>query len=173
VQPIELIEPGGSQALCGSCASKHSASRRPSTGGWTYIAAKTLESVANELADREAIRALPQRYCDCLWRGDVTRVVDLFAEEGRFTVSGGGRDLSARGHTELLKTYASDLSSIKPRPYIHNHAIESKGNGQARGRCYVEVQNAADNMNLLGMGYYNDGYVKLGDEWKLDRVRSA
>ena len=41
-----------------------------------------------------------------------------------------------------------------------------KGNGRASGRCYVEVRNAADNMNLLGTGYYNDEYVKVGDEWK-------
>ncbi|MBV8055242.1 MAG: nuclear transport factor 2 family protein [Deltaproteobacteria bacterium] len=130
------------------------------------MAAKTLESIVNELADREAIRELPQRYCDGVWRGDVAGVVALFAEDGSFTVSGGGRDRSVHGRSELLKTYGSDLSSIKPRPYIHNHVIELKGNGRASGRCYVEVRNAADNMNLLGTGYYNDEYVKIGDEWK-------
>jgi len=55
---------------------------------------------------------------------------------------------------------------VTPRPYIHNHVIELKGNGRASGRCYVEVRNAADNMNLLGTGYYNDEYVKVGDEWR-------
>jgi hypothetical protein len=130
------------------------------------MAARTLESIVNELADREAIRALPQRYCDCVWRGDAAAVVDLFTEDGSFTVSGGRRERSARGRSELLKTYESDLSSIKPRPYIHNHVIELKGNGRASGRCYLEVRNAADNMNLMGTGYYNDEYVKVGDEWK-------
>jgi hypothetical protein len=128
--------------------------------------ARTVESIVNELADREAIRALPQRYCDCVWRGDAAGVVDLFAADGSFTVSGGGRDRSVQGRAELLKTYSSDLSSIRPRPYIHNHVIELKGNARASGRCYVEVRNAADNMNLLGTGYYNDEYVKVGDEWK-------
>jgi SnoaL-like protein len=130
------------------------------------MAAKTVESMVNELADREAIRALPQRYCDCVWRSDAAGVVALFAEDGSFTVSGGSRDRSVHGRDELLKTYSSDLSSIKPRPYIHNHVIELKGGGRASGRCYVEVRNAADNMNLLGTGYYNDEYVKVGDEWK-------
>jgi hypothetical protein len=130
------------------------------------MAAKTLESIVHELADREAIRALPQRYCDGVWRGDATAVVELFAENGSFTVSGGGRDRSVRGRSELLKTYGADLASIKPRPYIHNHVIELQSGGRARGRCYVEVRNAADNMNLLGTGYYNDEYVKVGDEWK-------
>jgi hypothetical protein len=130
------------------------------------MATKSLESIVNELADREAIRALPQRYCDCVWRGDAAGVVDLFAEDGSFTVSGGGRDRSVSGRANLLKTYGTDLSSIKPRPYIHNHVIELKGNGRAGGRCYVEVRNAANNMNMLGTGYYNDEYVKVGDEWK-------
>jgi len=129
------------------------------------MAAKTLETIVNELADREAIRALPQRYCDCVWRGDVAGVVDLFAEDGSFSISGGGRKRRAHGRSELLKTYGSDLSTIKPRPYIHNHVIELKGN-RASGRCYLEVRNAADNMSLMGTGYYNDEYVKVGEEWK-------
>jgi hypothetical protein len=130
------------------------------------MAQKNLEAMVAELADREAIRALPQRYCDCVWRGDAAGVVDLFADDGAFIVSGGGRDRSVRGRAELLKTYSSDLSSIKPRPYIHNHVIEFSGDRRASGRCYVEVRNAADNMNLLGTGYYNDEYVKVGDQWK-------
>jgi len=130
------------------------------------MAAKTLEVIVQELADREAIRALPQRYCDGVWRGDAAAVVDLFADDGSFAVTGGGRDRSVRGRSELLKTYGADLTAIKPRPYIHNHVIEFKGDGRASGRCYVEVRNAADNMNLLGTGYYNDEYVKIGDEWK-------
>jgi hypothetical protein len=130
------------------------------------MATKTLEAIVNELTDREAIHALPQRYCDCVWRGDVAGIVDLFAEDGSFTVSGGGRDRAAHGRSELLKTYGSDLSSIKPRPYIHNHVIELKGNRRASGRCYLEVRNAADNMSLFGTGYYDDEYVKVGEEWK-------
>jgi hypothetical protein len=130
------------------------------------MAARTLESLVAELCDREAIRALPQRYCDCVWRGDVAGIVDLFAEDGSFIVSGGGRDRSVSGRANLLKAYGSDLSSIQPRPYIHNHVIELKGNGRASGRCYVEVRDAAHDMNMLGTGYYNDDYIKVGDEWK-------
>ena len=33
--------------------------------------AKSIEQIAAELADREAIRELPLKYCDCVWRGDV------------------------------------------------------------------------------------------------------
>src|SRR5712692_8712622 len=72
--------------------------------------AKSVEQTVAELADRDAIRELPQRYCDCVWRGDIAGVVDLFTDDGAFIVSGGGRDRSARGRTELLKTYGTDLT---------------------------------------------------------------
>ncbi len=136
------------------------------------MAAKSLEQAIAELQDREAIRALPQRYCDCVWRGDVQGVVNLFAEDGTFSVKGAGRDRSVTGRANLHKTYEHDLNSIKPRPYIHNHVIEFQGPGRAIGRCYVEVRDADKNFGLLGTGYYNDEYVKVGDEWKF-KVRDA
>jgi hypothetical protein len=37
--------------------------------------AKSLEQTVTELADREQIRELPQRYCDCVWQGDVGGLV--------------------------------------------------------------------------------------------------
>ena len=98
------------------------------------MAARNLETIVNELADREAIRALPQRYCDSVWRGDVAGVVDLFTEDGSFTVSGSSRDRAAHGRSELRKTYRSDFSSITPRRYIHNHVIELKDKGRGADR---------------------------------------
>jgi hypothetical protein len=83
------------------------------------MAAKTLEHLVADLADREAIRELPQRYCDCVWRGDVAGIVNLYAEDGTFAIAGGGRDRTVTGRGNLLKTYGEDLSSLKPRPYIH------------------------------------------------------
>jgi SnoaL-like protein len=107
-----------------------------------------------------------------VWRGDVAGIVNLYAEDGTFAIAGGGRDRTVTGRGNLLKTYGEDLSSLKPRPYIHNHVIELKGNGRASGRCYVEVRDAAKSMDLLGTGYYNDEYVRVGDEWKF-QSRSA
>jgi hypothetical protein len=141
------------------------------TGGKIDMAT-TLEHLVAGLADREAIRELPHRYCDCVWRGDVEGIVNLYAEDGTFAIAGGGRDRTITGRANLLKAYGEDLTTIKPRPYIHNHVIELKGNGRASGRCYVEVRDAAKNMELLGTGYYNDEYVKVGDEWKF-QSRSA
>jgi SnoaL-like domain len=136
------------------------------------MATKSLENSIIELADREAIRELPQRYCDCVWRGDVAGIINLYAENGTFAVKGAGRDRAVTGRADLTKAYEHDLTSIKPRPYIHNHVIELKGNGRASGRCYVEVRDASKNWEMLGTGYYNDEYVKVGDEWKF-QSRSA
>lgn len=134
--------------------------------------AKSLEQIVIELADREAIRALPVRYCDCVWRGDIEGIVNLFTEDGVFTMVGSkGAENSNRGRAELLKTYKEGLSSLTPRPYIHNHVIELHDNGRATGRCYVELRDASHNMSWLGTGFYNDEYVKADGEWKFKSRR--
>jgi hypothetical protein len=132
---------------------------------------KTTEQIVSELADRDAIRELPQRYCDCVWRDDVEGIVNLFADDGVFTVAGSNREITNRGRVELLKTYKAGVE-LSPRPYIHNHVIELTGPSRATGRCYVELRDASDNLNWLGTGYYNDEYVKVGDTWKFQSRRA-
>src|SRR6202007_1544106 len=100
--------------------------------------AKPLEQIVEELADREAIRELPIKYCDCVWRNDVAGIVGLFAGDGAFITKGRKVETRAQGHDALLKLYGSlTTGDMTPRPYIHNHVIELKGGEQASGRCYV------------------------------------
>jgi hypothetical protein len=133
--------------------------------------AKNVDQLAAELADREAIRELPQRYCDCVWRGDVEGIVNLFSDDGEFTIIGNKRENKTVGRANLLRSYGEGLANLTPRPYIHNHVIELKGNGHASGRCYVELRNASDNMAWLGTGFYHDEYLKVGDQWKFKSRR--
>lgn len=133
--------------------------------------AKSIEQAVAELADREAIRELPQRYCDCVWRGDVDGIVDLFAENGVFTIIGRKNETTAAGRAELLKSYREGLASLSPRPYIHNHVVELKDGGRASGRCYVELRSASDEMKWIGTGFYHDEYVKDGAKWKFQSRR--
>jgi hypothetical protein len=133
--------------------------------------AKSVEQTITELADRDAIRELPQRYCDCVWRGDVNGLVNLFAEDGVFTIVGKKRENTTSGRANLLKSYQEGLASLTPRPYIHNHVIDLKGNGRASGRCYVELRDASNKMAWLGTGYYEDEYVKAGEQWKFQARR--
>jgi len=133
--------------------------------------AKSLEQIVNELADREAIRALPPRYCDCVWQGDVAGLVNLFTEDGTFATVGARGENSSTGRANLTKTYTEALAARTPRPYIHNHVVELKGDGQASGRCYAEIRNASKGMSWTGTGFYHDEYVKVGDEWKFKSRR--
>jgi hypothetical protein len=129
--------------------------------------AKSIEQIVSELADRDAIRELPIKYCDCVWRNDVAGIVDLFANDGAFITKGRKREHRAQGRDALLKLYGSLTSGdVTPRPYIHNHVVELKGSGQASGRCYVEIRDAKKNFQWGGSGFYEDEYVKLGDGWK-------
>ncbi len=134
--------------------------------------AKTTEQIVTELADREAIRELPQRYCDCVWRGDVDGLVELFADDGSFTIVANGKEHTNQGLAALQKTYKAGLATLTPRPYIHNHVIELTDGGRASGRCYVELRDASNNLSWLGTGFYNDEYVKVGDTWKFQSRRA-
>src|SRR5216684_4480566 len=129
--------------------------------------AKSVEQTVAELADRDAIRELPQRYCDCVWRGDIAGLVDLFTDDGAFIVVGRKRENKTAGRAELLRVYSTlTAGDVLPRPYIHNHVVDLKGGGRAAGRCYVELRNAKKNFEWTGTGFYEDEYAKAGDQWK-------
>jgi len=127
---------------------------------------KTVEETLAELVDREEIRDLPVRYCDCVWRGDVAGIVDLFSADGEFIVKTPESESVNKGREALIKKYTEDLGKLEPRPYIHNHVVELGYYGRATGRCYVELRTAARNMEWFGTGHYLDEYVKVGDHWK-------
>ena len=127
---------------------------------------KTVEETLAELVDREEIRDLPVRYCDCVWRGDVAGIVELFSADGEFIVKTLESESVNKGREALIKKYTEDLGRLLPRPYIHNHVVELGYYGRATGRCYVELRTAAHNMEWFGTGHYLDEYVKVGDHWK-------
>lgn len=124
------------------------------------------ERALRELLDREAIRDLPLRYCDCVWRDDVDGIVDLFTEDGAFIIKlSDGGESSAKGREHLHKFYSGGLD-MQPRPYIHNHVIDLVDAERATGRCYLDLRSAKNEMAWLGAGYYNDEYQKVAGRWK-------
>lgn len=127
---------------------------------------KSTEELVHELADREAIRDLPVRYCDCVWQNDLKTMVELFAEDGFFVVKGRERDATTKGRAELRKMYEQALAEATPRPYIHNHVVNLTGKTSANGRCYVELRSFSKNFEWIGTGFYDDDYIKVGDQWK-------
>ena len=127
---------------------------------------KTIDELVIELADREAIRELPVRYCDCVWQNDLETMVELFVEDGTFVIKGREREATTKGRAELRRMYEQALSETSPRPYIHNHVVNLQSRTRATGRCYVELRSAAREMEWIGTGFYDDEYTKVGDQWK-------
>ncbi len=128
--------------------------------------AKSIDQIVTELADREAIRELPVRYCDFVWRNDIEGIVGLFTDDASFSIAARDSEITTTGRANLHKMYKDALATVTPRPYIHNHVVELKGGGRATGRCYVELRDASNDMNWIGTGYYHDDYAKVGDQWK-------
>jgi ketosteroid isomerase-like protein len=127
---------------------------------------KTSDEMLTELSDREAIRDLPVRYCDCVWQGTLEAMLDLFAKDAVFITKGRQREAVSRGRDELRKMYQKALGDFTPRPYIHNHVVDLKGKTSATGRCYVELRSASRQMEWIGTGFYDDEYVREDGHWK-------
>lgn len=120
-----------------------------------------------DLLAREAIRDLPVRYCDCVWRDDVAGIVDLFSANGEFTIILNGTETTVKG-TKALKDFYLGGLDMKPRPYIHNHVVDLIDATNASGRCYLDLRCATTNMDWLGAGYYEDKYIIEDGRWKFD-----
>ena len=127
---------------------------------------KTTDELVHELADREAIRELPMRYCDCLYRDDLEGLVNLFTENGAFIVRDRENEVATHGQARLKKMYKKLLGEAQPRPLVHSHVIELRSAKSATGRCYVELRGAKLELEHLGSGCYEDEYVKVGEQWK-------
>ena len=127
--------------------------------------AKSTETLMQEVIDREAIRNLPLQYCHCVWQKDTEGYGNLFTEDGSF----GTNDPTlprAQGRENLKSMIGSQLDTLKPRPFIHNHVIEILSPDKAKGTCYVEVRMLRDGKKWLMTGWYNDEYAKVNGEWK-------
>lgn len=129
------------------------------------MAAKNTETLLQEVIDREAIRSLPLRYCHCVWQKDLDGYVNLFTEDGWIAATDPSLP-RAQGGEALRKMIGTGLDDMKPRPFIHNHVIDLQGPERAKGTCYVEVRMNRGGKPWQLTGWYDDEYVKVGQEWK-------
>jgi hypothetical protein len=124
----------------------------------------TLKTQLTDLLDREAIRDLPIRYCDGVWRGDVESLIELFDEEGA-VITDKPVVSEVRGKDRLRDVFERLSADRQPRPFIHNHYVEKISPSQAVGRCYVELRLGNEEMTPWACGYYHDKYVKRNGVW--------
>lgn len=127
---------------------------------------KPIEELITELVDREAIRDLPVRYCDCMWRKDIDGLLSLFADDAIFVMKGIEVNFVSRGIGEIRKMHRKAFAETTPRLFVHNQMVNLLGADRAAGRCAVEVRNLGVTMEYLGIGYFEDECAKQGDQWK-------
>ena len=127
---------------------------------------KTTEELVCELSDRDAIRDLPVRYCECLRRKDVDGLLVLFTDDAIFTIAGVEVNAVSRGLAAIKKKHEKAFAETTPRLFVHNQIVDLLGVDRATGRCSVEVRNMGFTMEWLGIGFFEDEYLKQGDQWK-------
>jgi uncharacterized protein (TIGR02246 family) len=127
---------------------------------------KTTDELVRELVDREAIRDLPVRYCDCLWRKDIDGLLSLFADDATFVIRGFETEAVSHGRVRIRKMHEKALAETTPRLFIHNQIINLLGKDRASSRSCVEVRDVRVTIEWIGLGYFEDEYAKVGDEWK-------
>ncbi|MGO9452761.1 MAG: nuclear transport factor 2 family protein [Candidatus Binataceae bacterium] len=127
---------------------------------------KTTDELVRELVDREAIRDLPVLYCDCLRRKDVDGLLALFTDDATFVMKGIEVEAVSRGSAEIRRMHQKAVAKTNPQLFVHTQIVNLLGADRATGRCAVEVRNVTVTLEWLGLGYFEDEYAKVGDQWK-------
>jgi ketosteroid isomerase-like protein len=114
------------------------------------------------LLDLEEIRDLARRYAHCVWQRDATGAAELFAEDGEMDT---GDRPPIRGRAAIRASYDEIFESQEFRPMVHNHVIDLDGE-TATGTCYLDVRATLEGVDEVGLGTYQDHYVRTTDGWK-------
>ena len=122
------------------------------------------EATLRRLADLEAIRDLARRYAHCVWQRDAEGAIALFCDDAEMDT---GDRPPIRGRAALLETYRKVFADADFLPYVHNHVIELGADGEtATGTCYLDLRTTLGEESMIGSGYYEDVYVRIGDVWR-------
>lgn len=115
------------------------------------------------LIDLEEIRNLARRYAHCVWQRDAAGAAAVFTEDGEMDTGDRpplvGRDAIRAVYEEVFRTQAF-------RPMLHNHVIELDGD-RATGTVYLDVRATMDGVEKVGLGFYEDRYLRTAEGWKI------
>jgi uncharacterized protein (TIGR02246 family) len=126
--------------------------------------AGSIEGRLAVLEAKDEIRELTARYCFAVAEADAPAILDLFTDDGVFTM----RDRVYSGRAELEVMYNGAAEGVTPKPYIQNHVIEVTGN-EATGRCGVEIRMVNKGEAYTVAGHYFDQYRKVDGRWRFAR----
>ena len=121
-----------------------------------------LKSRIERLEAKDEIRELTARYCHAVVDGDADAIVALFCRDGVFRA----HTFAPQGHDELRAFYAGGVGGRTHKPFVQNHVIELDGDGEAHGRCSVEIRVLQDGEPYTQAGHYHDRYRKEDGRWR-------
>jgi hypothetical protein len=129
---------------------------------------RQLESEVRELHDLRDIQNLRFRYHIAVNEGLVEDIPALFCDDGEADF---GEIGAARGRTEIAAFYREVVGgSPFIKQFIHNHAIEIKGD-TATGRSYLEAKTVANGESLLVAARFDDEYARTAAGWLFRSLR--
>lgn len=80
--------------------------------------------MVREIGDREAVRDLPVRCCDCLWRKDIEGLLSLFTDDAVFTMQGVEVNAVSRGLAAIRNMHEKAFAETTPRLFVHNQIVD-------------------------------------------------
>lgn len=120
--------------------------------------------------DLEAIRRVKAKYCRTMDTKDWDGMRTLFADDlvVDTTDSGGGVVNGGDEMIEFLKQVLGDVVTVHQ---CHTPEIDLTGPTTATGIWAMEdMLRFGDGTELHGYGHYHEQYVKVGDDWRIQRT---
>jgi uncharacterized protein (TIGR02246 family) len=116
------------------------------------------------VADRVAITELYARYSTSFDTGDVPGCIELFTEDGTFTVT--GREPVA-GTAALAQFFAAAAQrSAGTHHIVSNILVEKMSTDRARGSARVlALRVDGETVRLAALGRYRDEFAKVDGRW--------
>jgi uncharacterized protein (TIGR02246 family) len=121
------------------------------------------DDAIRRLLDLEEIRDLARRYAHCVWQRDAAGASAVFADDGEMDT---GDRPPLVGRAAIRAVYEEVFRTQPFRPMLHNHVIELDGDS-ATGTVYLDVRATMDGVDKVGLGFYQDRYVRTAEGWKI------
>ncbi len=119
------------------------------------------------LEDRLAIRELVESYNDAVMRHDGEAWSANWAEDGSWTLPGGG---AVDGRAQILATWEGAMSNFSFVGFFASAGPIIVNGDEARGTWYQqEFLHQKDGVKRNITGLYEDDYVKQGGRWYFKR----
>ena len=122
-----------------------------------------------DLRELEAIKRLKYKYLRCLDQKRWSELAECFTETATSAYSGGKFSFEGRDAIMAFLENAMSADSFLSSHTVHHPEIEITSETTARGIWALHDTVIETNANIVirGAAFYEDEYVKVGGEWKI------